>query len=263
MKISTILDQIDEGAFALPVFQRGYVWNREQVRGLMESLYRRHPVGSLLTWVTRTENATSRGDSPLQPGYVKLLLDGQQRITTLYGIIRGKEPPFFEGNLHTFTGLHFNMETESFQFYAPVRMSQEQGWISVTQLMERGIGDFIGQIQENPVLAPNVATYIDRLLRIQSIRDVDLHVEDVTGEEKTVDVVVDIFNRVNSGGTKLSKGDLALAKICAAWPGGPGRNELPARAVEGCGVSFQVGMASSVRQQFDNRRGDVLSTRRY
>ena len=43
MKISTILDQIDDGAIALPVFQRGYVWNRDQVRELMESLYRRHP----------------------------------------------------------------------------------------------------------------------------------------------------------------------------------------------------------------------------
>lgn len=42
------------------------------------------------------EDVTSRGDSPLQAGYVKLLLDGQQRITTLYGIIRGKEPPFFD-----------------------------------------------------------------------------------------------------------------------------------------------------------------------
>ena len=71
MKVSTILDQIDNGAIALPVFQRGYVWNRDQVRGLMESLYRRHPVGSLLTWVTRTENVNSRGDSPLHPGYVK------------------------------------------------------------------------------------------------------------------------------------------------------------------------------------------------
>ena len=48
MKISTILDQIADGATALPVFQRGYVWNRDQVRGLMDSLYRRHPVGSLL-----------------------------------------------------------------------------------------------------------------------------------------------------------------------------------------------------------------------
>ena len=53
MKVSTILDQIDDGAIALPVFQRGYVWNRDQVRGLLESLYRRHPVGSLLTWVTK------------------------------------------------------------------------------------------------------------------------------------------------------------------------------------------------------------------
>jgi hypothetical protein len=42
----------------------------------------------------------------------------------------------------------------------------------------------------------------------------------VTGADKTLDVVVDIFNRVNSGGTKLSKGDLALAKICADWPEG-------------------------------------------
>ncbi len=240
MKISTILDQIDDGAIALPVFQRGYVWNRDQVRELMESLYRRHPVGSLLTWVTRTENVNSRGDSPLQPGYVKLLLDGQQRITTLYGIIRGKGPPFFEGTIDTFTGLHFNMETENFQFYAPVRMSQEQGWISVTELMDRGIGGFIGQIQENPVLAHNVATYIDRLNRIHTIRDVDLHVEDVTGEEKTVDLVVDIFNRVNSGGTKLSKGDLALAKICAGWPEARAEMNFRLERWKGAGFHFKL-----------------------
>lgn len=55
MKISTILDQIDLGSIALPEFQRGYVWNRDQVRGLMFSLYRKHPVGGLLVWVTRSE----------------------------------------------------------------------------------------------------------------------------------------------------------------------------------------------------------------
>ena len=58
MKISTILDQIDLGAIALPEFQRGYVWNRDQVRELMRSLYRRFPVGSLFVWVTKTDNAT-------------------------------------------------------------------------------------------------------------------------------------------------------------------------------------------------------------
>lgn len=58
MNITTILDQIDMGSIALPEFQRGYVWNRDQVRGLMDSLYRRHPVGSLLVWETKTEQAT-------------------------------------------------------------------------------------------------------------------------------------------------------------------------------------------------------------
>ena len=63
MKTSTILDQIDLGSIALPEFQRGYVWNRDQVRGFMDSLYKKHPVGSLLVWVTRTAGADSRGGS--------------------------------------------------------------------------------------------------------------------------------------------------------------------------------------------------------
>ncbi|RTZ90920.1 MAG: hypothetical protein DSY92_05635, partial [Planctomycetota bacterium] len=88
------LSGIDLGSIALPEFQRGYVWNRDQVRSLMDSLYRKHPVGSLLVWVTRTESADARGDNPLPPGSVKLLLDGQQRITSLYGIVRGNPPPF-------------------------------------------------------------------------------------------------------------------------------------------------------------------------
>jgi uncharacterized protein with ParB-like and HNH nuclease domain len=79
---------------ALPQFQRGFVWNRDQVRGLMFSLYKRHPVGSLLVWVTKSETAEIRGDGDLAPGMVNLLLDGQQRMSTLYGIIRGEPPEY-------------------------------------------------------------------------------------------------------------------------------------------------------------------------
>ena len=61
MKIGVILDQIDLGSIALPEFQRGYVWNRDQVRGPMQSLYLGHPVGSLLVWVTPTQVANTRG----------------------------------------------------------------------------------------------------------------------------------------------------------------------------------------------------------
>lgn len=227
MQIQTILDQIDLGAIALPEFQRGYVWNRDQVRGLMDSLYRKHPVGSLLVWVTKTDSAVTRSEATLQPGSVKLLLDGQQRITSLYGIIRGKPPKFFDGDTRAFTGLYFNLEEEVFEFYAPLKMKDNPLWIDVTHLMKSGIGPFIGQLYADEALRARLDVYSTRLAAIDAIKQIDLHIEEVTGEDKTVDVVVDIFNRVNSGGTKLSKGDLALAKVCAEWP--EARQEMKAR----------------------------------
>lgn len=221
MKISTILDHIDSGHMALPEFQRGYVWNRDQVRGLFESLYRRHPVGSLLVWVTESAGAEVRGDGKVAPGVVKLLLDGQQRMTSLYGVARGKPPAFFEGNEQAFTGLQFHLENETFQFYQPVSMADDPRWVDVSALLKggtTGLGSFIQELSRNPEFAVRIGDYIARLSRILGILDIELHTEEITGQDKTIDVVVDIFNRVNSGGTKLSKGDLALAKICAEWP---------------------------------------------
>jgi len=158
-----------------------------------------------------------RGESQFQTASTKLLLDGQQRITTLYGIIRGEPPPFFDGDSQAFTGLRFNLESETFEFYAPVKMAADPFWIDVTNLMQNNIGEYVQLLNEIPEARSNLNTYINRLTDLYSIRDVDLHIEEVAGSDKTVDVVVDIFNRVNSGGTKLSKGDLALAKICADW----------------------------------------------
>ena len=221
MKISTLLDHIDSGHMALPEFQRGYVWNREQVRGLFDSLYRRHPVGSLLVWATESATADYRGDLTIASGVVKLLLDGQQRVTTLYGVIRGKPPEFFDGNSKTFEGLRFHLETEVFEFYQPVKMKDDVLWIDITELMQNGmagLSDFMTILAADPNHAAKMGDYIGRLSSMLSVTEIDLHIEEITGIDKTLDVVVDIFNRVNSGGTKLSKGDLALAKICADWP---------------------------------------------
>lgn len=221
MKISTILDHIDSGHMALPEFQRGYVWNSDQVRKLFTSLYLRRPVGGLLVWATDSSTAVHRGNGPLAAGTVKLLLDGQQRMTSLYGVVRGKPPRFFDGNAKAFSGLRFHLDTQTFEFYQPVKMQDDSLWIDVTELMNKGtagLGDFVTQLTAQPSLAANVGEYVARLSRLLGILDVDLHVEEVTGQDKTLDVVVEIFNQVNSGGTKLSKGDLALAKICADWP---------------------------------------------
>lgn len=221
MKISTILDHIDSGHMALPEFQRGYVWNRDQVRGLFDSLYRRHPVGNLLVWATESKTAVHRGDGPLAAGVVKLLLDGQQRMTTLYGVVRGKPPKFFDGNVQTFNGLRFHLEAETFAFYQSLKMQDDPLWIDLSALFRKGtsgLGDFVARLSQDPAYVAKVGEYAGRLSKLLGIVDIDLHAEEVTGADKSLDVVVDIFNRVNSGGTKLSKGDLALAKICAEWP---------------------------------------------
>ena len=217
MKISTILDHIDSGHFALPEFQRGYVWKRDQVRGLFDSLYRRHPVGGLLVWATEPKAAAHRGDGPIAAGIVKLLLDGQQRMTSLYGVVRGKQPRFFDGDAQAFSGLRFHLGDETFAFYQPIKMQDDPLWIDVTELMQAGhdgIGSIVSQLPSNL----DHSGFFGRLLKLLGITDIDLHIEEVTDPDITLDIVVDIFNHVNSGGTKLSKGDLALARICAEWP---------------------------------------------
>ena len=221
MKVEQILNFIDSGDIALPEFQRGYVWNREQVRGLFTSLYRGYPVGGFMTWNTPAESATARGGVSTD-GTIKLLLDGQQRATSLYGVIRGRAPKFFEGNAAAFTGLYFHVMDEVFEFYAPAKMKNDPAWIDVSALMQAGAGGI------GPLITPMMALagddpdlfsrYLGRLNSLAAIADREMHIEEVVGPDKTIDVVVDIFNRVNSGGTKLSKGDLALAKICASWP---------------------------------------------
>lgn len=243
MKISTILEHIDSGHMALPEFQRGYVWGREQVRGLFESLYRRHPVGGLLVWATESRTATHRGDGPLAAGVVKLLLDGQQRMTSLYGVLRGRPPKFFDGNAQAFTGLRFHLESEAFEFYQPVKMKEDSLWIDVTDLMQKGsagLGAYVARLAADAQFAPKVGDYAGRLSQLLSIGDIDLHIEEVTGPDKTLDVVVDIFNRVNSGGTKLSKGDLALAKICAEWPEGRDAMKLKLKEWAASGYHFNL-----------------------
>ena len=219
MKLDAILFQIDEGHLVLPTFQRSYVWNREQVRSLMRSLYRNYPVGNFLVWETKSETAVAKGAMGLNGPAHSLLLDGQQRITSLYGIIRGKRPKFSDADERSFLNLYFDVVEQDFEFYRASKMKDKPHWIPVTELMQKDIGPFFPRFSEDP----NQTEFINRLIAVRSITGRDFHVETVrdniaSDSEKVIDVVVDIFNEVNSGGRKLSKGDLALAKISAYWP---------------------------------------------
>ena len=249
MQIGMILANIDLENLALPEFQRGFVWNGSQVRALMDSLYRSNPVGTLLVWDTTSENARVRGGSMGAPGSISLLLDGQQRITSLYGIIKGNPPPFFEGNENAFLNLYFNMETETFEFYGPVRMRDNPLWVSVTKVMQEGITPFVNALFHHDELKTKAEIYITRLTKLTAIKSVEIHIDQIVGTDKTVDEVVDIFNRVNSSGTKLSSGDLALAKMCVEWE--QARAELNRRLEKWktAGFSFRLDWADQMPQR--------------
>lgn len=212
--LSNILFQIDNGTLALPKFQRPYVWKRADVSELMVSLYKGYPVGNLLVWTTSANPKDVKGKHPLAGGLHKLLLDGQQRVTSLYGIIRGKKPEFSDADPKAFLDLYFNVEEEVFEFYSS-KMKNDPLWISVTELMQadKGAFDFTHRFEID-----KQHTYGSRLAEITHLKNRTFYVEVVNSEDKTLDDVVQIFNKVNSGGRNLSKGDLALAKISAYWP---------------------------------------------
>ena len=216
-KISDILAQIDNGSISLPVFQRGYIWTRTQVRELFKSLYNGYPIGSLLVWKTASPDVKIRGNLSAPAIPYQILLDGQQRVTSLYGVIKGSEPAFFDGNARAFQDLRFHLEEQEFEFYQPVKMRKDPLWIDVTDFYRKGTQGVEPILKSLADKGITTSGYMGRLLKLLNILERSLFIDDVTGEDKTVDIVVDIFNRVNSGGTKLTHGDLALAKISAEW----------------------------------------------
>lgn len=214
LEIGILLHQIDHGVLALPKFQRPYVWKQPDVRDLMLSLYKGYPIGNLLVWDTPASPEEIKGRGQLAAGMNKLLLDGQQRVTSLYGIIRGRKPDFSDADPKAFLDLYFNVEEEKFEFRS-AKMEHDDLWISVTKLMQakNGVFDFTPKFETQ-----KQNEYGARLSRITQLIHKPFYIEIVSSDTKSLDDVVEIFNKVNSGGRRLSKGDLALAKISAYWP---------------------------------------------
>ena len=134
--IQELIRQIERGELTLPEFQRGYVWNRRQVSSLVTSLYRKHPTGHLLVWKTN-DPTNLRGANADDDHQTSVLIDGQQRLTSLYVLFYDKAPAFWEGkNLHR--GLYFNIVTEEFNWYHKTRMKGHPEWIDVHEFFSGG-----------------------------------------------------------------------------------------------------------------------------
>ncbi len=112
--LSMLVDQIKIGAIGLPDIQRPFVWPNTKVRDLFDSMYRGYPVGYLLFWQNAYDGGTRAigADGKQKTPYL-LIVDGQQRLTSLYAVIRS-EKVVRQNMTEEFIEISFNPLTEQF-----------------------------------------------------------------------------------------------------------------------------------------------------
>ena len=90
--LTTLIQQIDMGVIGLPDIQRPFVWPDTKVRDLFDSMYKGYPVGYFLFWANaNVEHTKGIGTSAKQKHPNLLIVDGQQRLTSLYAVIKAQE----------------------------------------------------------------------------------------------------------------------------------------------------------------------------
>jgi hypothetical protein len=255
--VEELVGKIERGELRLPEMQRQYVWRSPRVRDLLDSLYRGYPSGAILLWETDEvvplqEFAVQQEANPYKT--TLLLLDGQQRLTSLSAVIRG-EPVMVRGRKKPIE-LLFNLEHpdeltlvtevneeadddegddretadsnedelqqrfEKMTFVVGTKkLEQLPQWVKVTDVFKTDSdAGFLKRAGITGFDDPRYEKYSQRLARVRAIRKY-VYRMDVLERKLTYDEVTEIFVRVNSLGAKLRSSDLALAQITAKWRG--------------------------------------------
>lgn len=238
MKIDQILSKIDENHLFVPAFQREYVWKKNDAKYLISSLIKGYPTGTMLTWET-TNPPELKGDYvyEVSKGAVKLILDGQQRITTLYMLINNKIPPYYTKKdiKHDVRGLYVNVESLSLEYYKKTVMEKDPLWVNITDIFQGKIRkrDIVDELEAKldgerlPRKRDNKIE--DNIESIKSIKQRNFLEQNVP-IQATVKEAIDIFYIVNSSGVNLTDAELALAQISGYWP--QAREEFKAKLEE-------------------------------
>lgn len=257
--VEELVGMIERGELRLPEMQRRYVWRSTRVRDLLDSLYRGYPSGAILLWETDEDVplqdfALDQNSNPY--GSTRLLLDGQQRLTSLSAVIRGK-PVGVRGrrrpieilfnldhpeDLEVVTEVNEDGDEDDEQeriedevdstddelqtrfnrmtfVVATRQLEQLPQWVKVSEVF-KGDSDrpFLKRAGVMDIDDPRAEKYSQRLARLRGVRKY-VYRMDILERRLSYDEVTEIFVRVNSLGAKLRSSDLALAQITAKWRG--------------------------------------------
>lgn len=226
MELRLILDGVESLEMVMPEFQREYVWQTEDAKQLMVSMFKGYPTGCLLFW--NTEDPPEVKNNAIDTnrlGLTKVILDGQQRLTTLYMLVKGKIPPYYtpeDYNNNDPRHLYFNVFSGDFQFYQKSIMENNPLWnkvidcfdedkVDAFDITEKVVSETRGQDFKatNKVISKNLA-------KLRAISRLDYPILTVP-KSATIDEAIDVFDKVNSKGTKLTDAELVLTHITGRW----------------------------------------------
>jgi hypothetical protein len=245
MKISAILDKIDDNQLFVPAFQREYVWKKEDAKKLIDSLIKEYPTGTMLTWETTNPPELKGPHKYNEQGAVRILLDGQQRITTLYLLIRGEIPPYYTAQEITedTRGLYVNLETLELSYYMSSKMENNPFWQNITNVFQGKVSaiDLLVKFKE---VGKNIETSDLKKLN-ENINAITLIKDRVFPEQPipvkaSIHTAIDIFYKVNSSGVTLTEAELALAQISGYWPQARETFKAKLRKLENVGFVFKI-----------------------
>ena len=248
MKISQIIDKIDERQLFVPAFQREYVWKRPNAKDLISSLMYEYPTGTMLTWETNNPPEL-KGDHKYdeRQGAVKLILDGQQRITTLYMLMTGNIPPYYKEHeiLTDIRNLYVNVETLALEYYRVKSMENDPLWVNLTDIFQGNIRsrDVISDLEEKQegerISRDREDTIDDNFKAIEKIKDREFQ-EQIIPTRASIKEAIDIFYIVNASGVNLTDAELALAQISGYWPEARELFKIKLKDLEQAGFVFKL-----------------------
>ena len=234
--LTHLVEDIKHGNLALPDIQRPFVWSSTKVRDLFDSMYRGYPVGTLMLWETGAEVGTKPVGGDKHDRVPKLLIvDGQQRLTSLYAVLTGRKiltKNFEEKRIQ----IAFRPSDETFEVADATSKRDPELIPDITALFEgsllRSIKDYVARL-ETARVAPLtdeeddlLQGRIHRVSNLANFRFQVVELTDIANEEN----VAEIFVRINSEGVQLNQADFILTLMSVHWESGRRQLEQFARA---------------------------------
>jgi hypothetical protein len=255
LKVREIVNQAVSKNVDIPEFQRGFVWDPEQVKRLAESLYRDYPVGSFLLWDSSEyqEAKTAQGTQASL-----WIVDGQQRITALC-LLLGRKPYWWDDAEQWNKALErydvmVNLLPDDgddrleFALPNPIRR-RDPRWIGIRRVlgMERVedltplAQEIVRSVSDDPTQMMELFGKVHaRLQRLWQIRERDIPIIKISHE---VEDVAEIFARLNQEGTRVKEADVILALAAVQNPGWVRNEYLPFRnELEDSGWDLDAGI---------------------